>query len=121
MSSSTNNPDPITQPWQSRCLSVLDYAFGGLHHAGRYKICEPTSETFGYVETSTFQELSTVDADLLTRLVFASLRFGVRVTVMPSGPRLLKLRLHPRHKREGLLHERIPTPETALEQFRKRL
>jgi hypothetical protein len=62
--------------------------------------------------------IATQDSDELTKLVVASLAYGVRVELVTSGPRRIGLMLHPRNMREGAFHERIITPEQAVENFK---
>lgn len=66
----------------------------------------------------TTRDLSTYDSDTLTRLVFAAHDRCCRLTVVPSGPRGLRITVWLR-KREGQLHERHPSLEEAVGAWHK--
>jgi hypothetical protein len=84
--------------------------FGGEHHWPRVtKHAMPR-----FWECSHLGELATYDGDKLTRLVFAAHKHCIRASVGPSGPGRVKIMLHNRKGREGQMHERHPTIETAL-------
>ncbi|WP_017993889.1 hypothetical protein [Rhizobium leguminosarum] len=63
--------------------------------------------------------LATFDFDQLTRLVVGAHDNCIRLEVSPSGPRMLMLRMWPRQKRSGQMHERHPTIEEAISDFRR--
>ena len=109
--------DLIQLPAKERLQCVVNYAFGGEHHVGRIT---KTIEGNGYEwwKLSVITGIATQDSDELTKLVVASLAYGVRVEMVTSGPRRIGLMLHPRGKREGAFHERIITPEQAVENFK---
>ena len=108
--------DLIQLPAKDRLQGVVDYAFGGDHHVGKIT---KTIEGNGYEwwKFSVVSGIATQDSDELTRLVVASLYYGVRVELITSGPRRIGFTLHPRKVREGAYHERIFTPEKAVENF----
>ena len=64
-----------------------------------------------------YGDLSTFDFDGLTRLVFLAHDCCFRVSVMNSGPSMVKIAIWKR-KREGSITTRHPTIETALKVWR---
>ena len=109
--------DLIQLPAKERLQCVINYAFGGDHHVGKIT---KTIEGNGYEwwKFSVITGIATQDSDELTKLVVASLAYGVRVELVTSGPRRIGLMLHPRKVREGAYHERIFTPQKAVENFK---
>lgn len=109
--------DLIQLPAKERLQRVVNHAFGGNHHVGKIT---KTIEGNGYEwwKFSVITGIATQDSDELTKLVVASLAYGVRVELVTSGPRRIGLMLHPRKVREGAYHERIITPEQAVENFK---
>lgn len=94
---------------QRRCLDVLEH-------------CRFRTDCYdfaGGVETNVPDNLSTYDFDFLTRIVVVAHDLCVRVSVLPSGPGRLKLRLFAR-KRDGDLYTRHPTMEEAVNGVRER-
>jgi hypothetical protein len=67
-----------------------------------------------------YGDLSSFDFDSLTRLVFLAHDRCVRVEVMNSGPRRVKIAIWKRAGREGEIWARHPTLEQAIELWRKR-
>ncbi len=73
-----------------RCWDLLASAFGGEHHLGSVYFC-------GHgVEMSTFRDLATHDSSTLTRLILLSHAMRCRVSIGSSGPRRVKIMVHPR-------------------------
>jgi hypothetical protein len=66
-----------------------------------------------------YGDLSTFDFDRLTALVFLAHDRCVRVAVMSSGPRMVKIVIWNRDGREGEIWSKHPTLETAVERWRK--
>jgi hypothetical protein len=99
----------MTDDERGRCLRVLDIAFGGLHHLPE----EPTVHN-RYVECVVVSGLSTFDFNSLTALVIMAHEECVRLEIFGSGLYRLKLLLHPRKGREGIMFERHPTIEEAV-------
>jgi hypothetical protein len=98
---------------QWECAQLLADLMGGFHHVKAIK-------DFGLgICTNLWPRLSTYDFNDLTRAVFMAHDRCIRLEVLPSGPGMLKLSLHKRHKREGSVFERHPTIETALAEYRK--
>ena len=109
-------PDPsVTPEIEARCERVLSIAFRGAHHIDGWR---RRKYLYAGVEVSTCQGLATFDFDLLTRLVIAAHDEAVRVSIVPSGPRLLKIQLWPR-TRVGSMAKRHPTIEEAIEWMRR--
>ena len=73
-----------------RCWDLLATAFGGEHHLGNVYLCGRG------VEMSTFRDLATHDSGMLTRLVLLSHDMRCRVSIGSSGPRRVKIMVHPR-------------------------
>lgn len=62
--------------------------------------------------------LSTFDSNCLTRLVIGAHEHAVRVEIEPCNFRHLRVIMHPR-QREGQIHQRHPTIEQAVADYRK--
>ena len=73
-----------------RCWDVLSNAFGGDHHLKAVHQCGRG------IEMSTFQSLATHDSNTLTRLVLMAHNFRCRVDIGSSGPRMVRIMVHPR-------------------------
>ncbi|MBK6418488.1 MAG: hypothetical protein IPF79_04755 [Ignavibacteria bacterium] len=90
---------------------IVDYAFGGLHHVRHYKVEK------GMARFLVYQDMSTFDSDLLTRLVIASHQYGVRAEIHPCNFHYLEVYLHPRAQREGATYARHPSPFELIERI----
>ena len=105
-------------PWASddqwACLQLLGELFLGFHHLPGV----PKPYGRGIRLDHRPQWLSTFDFDSLTRLVFLAHDRAIRVEIDGSGPGMVKLVLHKRI-REGVMHERHPTIEAALQRWRE--
>ena len=64
-------------------------------------------------------KLSTVDFDMLTKLVMLAHDRCIRVELAGGGPRHVGIILHARHTREGGIFDRHPTMEEALQKHRQ--
>ena len=98
---------------KERLEMVLDRTFRGLHHCPKIHKHNVDHE-FEYWEVNYYGDLATFDFDQLTRLVVAAHDNCVRASVCPSGPRMVKFRLHPRFSRDGGMCEMHPTIDQAL-------
>jgi hypothetical protein len=83
-----------------RCWDLLATAFGGEHHVGSVYFCGRG------VEMSTTRDLATHDSSILTQLVLLAHSMRCRVSIGSSGPRRVKIMVHPRrsdskHHMEG--------------------
>lgn len=102
-------------PGDVRCMAVLSYTVGGMHHTEtirRYRRGFKTSLYACY--------LSTFDFDRLTRLVAAAHYYCVRVELSQSSPRTIGVILHARDTREGDFSKRHPDL-SVFEAHQKRL
>jgi hypothetical protein len=104
---------PIDLPPIERCKMVLAIAFRGLHH-----LPSGFKDHGRWIEANIFGGVATYDFDVLTRLVVAAHDLCVRVEISHSGPRLIKLILHPRQREGGMCH-RHPTIEEAIKKVRE--
>jgi len=99
--------------WQ--CAALVADLFGGFDHVcGTFK-----DSGFGVTISVHAHRLSTFDFDGLTKLVLLAHDRMIRVDLAGSSPGRVKMLLHKRHKRDGAMHERHPTIETALETHRR--
>lgn len=101
---------------QWECWQMIRDLFFGFHHV-HGKLHE-----WGYgiaLNTSQTGSFATFDFDGLTRAVLMAHDRMIRFSIEPSGPGMLKLVLHKRHKRDGYMSEKHPTIEQAIELFRK--
>ena len=108
--------DLIELPPDERMKYLIGYAFGGTHRVGPIKkIGEGTR--YIHWRFSVVDGMTSHDDDRLTRLVIASLAYGIRVELIQSGPGRIGVLLHPRNARTGSFCERIDTPEQAVANF----
>lgn len=102
-------------PAQERLALVFGVVFSGLHHVRNIKKYDVGTK-FEYWEVNTFEDLSTFDHDRLTKLVLAAHKYCIRASIMPSGPNMVKIRLHPRYSRTGSISQRHPTMEQVFKE-----
>ena len=102
--------DPIDLPLSEKVNEFVSFVFGGVHHVRK---CECMGHFYQIVP---WGGLSTYDDDKLTKIVIASHDLGLRAQVDNYGMRGVKIMLHNRASRDGMLHKRHPTMETALKQ-----
>jgi hypothetical protein len=99
----SNAQDLIDLDFDDKADRFVGDVFGGVHRVAKFErksnhwICVP------------YGSLSTWDDDKLTRIVIASHKYGVRAEVDNHGMRGVKILLHNRVSRNGLLHKRHPT------------
>ena len=92
---------------------ILSLTYHGLYNVpGKIKYDEL------FIEVSVTEGLSTFDFDKLTRLVVGAHDLCVRLVIKASGPRLVKLYFTSGRNRTGLIQDRHPTIEEAIEQIR---
>lgn len=104
---------PLT-PAEERAARVLARTYQGLHHVTYW---HKRRRCGNGIAVSVGPDLATFDWSVLTRLVIAAHDECVRVEIVPGGPRLLTLLLHPRI-REGSSSDRHPTMEEAVAAMR---
>lgn len=116
----TSFDEKYRQDWMSddqfECAKMLRDLFGGWHHL--HNPIRPYGDGVEYNTSPSW--FSTFDFNLLTRYVFLAHDRCIRASLGSSGPRLIKLILHRRHKREGRLMEYHPTLEEAAQTYRSR-
>ena len=101
---------------QWSCWQFIGDLFCGFHHVdGKPKDSGPHG-----IQVSTHQchRFCTFDFDRLTRAVVMAHDRCIRFGVGSSGPRMIKLYVHQRHKRDGRMSERHPTMEDAVAMIR---
>jgi hypothetical protein len=101
---------------QYECFELLADLFRGFHHV----YGEPREFGHGIALNIRSHRLATFDFDALTTAVFLAHDRMIRIEIQPSGPGMVKICLHKRHKRDGMMYERHPTIEEALATYRKR-
>jgi len=88
--------------------------FDGLHHC-------PSIRPFGGGWcVNHYGDLSTYDFDGLSRLVFLAHDMCMRASVLSSGPRMVKVAVWKRDRRNGSFSEKHPRIETALAKWREK-
>lgn len=107
--------DLINLPPEQRVVAVIDHAFGGVHHVRNLR--KHTESKYPYWSCSFYAPICNWDFDNLTRLVVASLEYGVRIELAGGGPNKMKLQLFPRYTRDGAIHDRIPRLEDFATDF----
>lgn len=108
-------------PWmnddQKECFELLcDIHGGGNHVFGKIY---PMQSHGIYINSTCSHYMSTFDFDNLTRAVVLAHDRMIRFQIEPSGPNMLKLCFSKRKSREGRMHERHPTIESAIIDIRK--
>lgn len=95
------------------CQLIFDLVYGDHHLYGKIK-------PFGFgIEYNTGQDLSTYDFNHLTRLVFMAHDRMIRVSVMPSGPGMIKIACWKRQLRDGDIVKSHPNLAMAISEYRK--
>ncbi len=101
------------QQWE--CYKLLADLFHGFHHISG-KLHEWGAGI--KLNTTYTNTLASYDYNGLTRLIVMAHDRMIRAEIVPSGPGMLGIVLHKRHKREGRMHERHPTLEDHVKQIR---
>lgn len=101
---------------QFECLEMLSDLCGGMHHVGG--TVKPCGRGI-LINLSYGFSAATVDFNGLTKAVLMAHQRCIRFEICPSGPRMLQLRFHKRHQRDGDLCLRHPTIETAISEHIK--
>jgi hypothetical protein len=101
---------------QWECWQMIADLYFGFHHVIGKLHEWGHGIAFNTRQTGSF---ATFDFDGLTRAVLMAHERMIRFSIEPSGPGMLKLVLHKRHKRDGSMTERHPTIEGAIERFSK--
>jgi hypothetical protein len=102
---------------KEEAIEFFAILFRGEHHIPRSGV-KPMGDQGWCVNY--YGDLATFDFDSLTRFVFLAHDLCVRASVLSSGPRMVKLAIWKRSKREGSMFERHPTIESALASWRER-
>ncbi len=100
---------------QWECYQMLADIFFGFHHISGKLHEWGTGIKLNCRNTNC---LATFDFSNLTRAVIMAHDRMVRLEVCPSGPGMIGLVLHKRHKRIGRMNERHPTIEDAIKSVR---
>lgn len=112
-----NDESGELRPATERMENVLAFTFRGLHNAPRVHK-HKVGEEWEYWEVNAFGDLSTYDLDQLTRLVLAAHDNCVRASVQSSGPRMVKIALHPRFTRTGSINNKCPEFDEHIAELR---
>ena len=100
---------------QWECAQMFADVVGGFHHVtGTFR---PWGEGIKVSDYS--GRWATFDFDRLTCLVVFAHDRMIRVSLEPSGPRMVGFTLFKRHTREGSMFERHPTIEDAISIYRR--
>ena len=112
------NQQPYRKDWMSddqyECCKLLADVVGGFHH-----IYTPIRESGSDgIETNICGSWASYDFDQLTKIIIMGFDRMIRIEISSCNMRYFKLRLHKRHKREGLIMEKIPRIEEYIEKIR---
>lgn len=103
-------------PEQWLCFEMLCDLFYGAHHvSGKVKPCGDSGIEINTRAVNTF---ASFDFNNLTRAVVMAHDRAIRFGIDPSGPGMLRLSLHYRGNRDGLMHVRHPTLESHIQSIR---
>ncbi|HEU4322019.1 MAG TPA: hypothetical protein VFS21_02615 [Roseiflexaceae bacterium] len=104
-------------PLGERAAQMLSILFYGMHNAWR-KIGAVDWSNPTWIEIAIDGDWSTYDNTSLTRLVLTAHDLALRCNLSPRSYRRMTLMIHPR-ERDGQHHQRHPTIEQALEEWRR--
>jgi hypothetical protein len=99
---------------QRECYRMLCVLYDGPHHLP-YKKVKPCGEG---IAISVNAGIATYDFDLLTRAVFMAHDRCIRLEIGSSGPGLIKLIFHRRHRRTGPGWNRHPDLDEAVKAWK---
>lgn len=101
---------------QRECYEMLsDLCFGENHIGGKVVPC---GDSGIQISLRSGFSAATFDFNGLTRAVVMAHDRCIRFEIYPSAPKSLGLRLHKRSGRDGRMHERHPTLESAVKDIR---
>jgi hypothetical protein len=102
----------MSQLSQQDAMAFFIAFYGGEHHFPS----DLKPYGFGW-SMSHFGSMATFDFNELTRLVLLAHERCIRAEISQGGPNRLRIAIWKR-EREGAMHERHPTIEQAIEEFR---
>lgn len=104
---------------KEKAIAFFAELFQGEHHipGGLDRIKE---WGYGWQINFTPNNFATFDFNKLTTLVLMAHRDCIRAEICGSGPGMIRLVIHQRHKREGRMGERHPLISEALYWFREK-
>lgn len=102
--------DLINLPFAEKIELFIDYVFGGRHHTRSVEF----AEVCYFIKF--YQALTTWDGNTLTKIVVAAHDLGLRVDAEPNGMRGMRVMVHNRKQRNGLV-EGHPTLEQHLQRI----
>jgi hypothetical protein len=108
-------------PFGRDVADLLGQVYAGIYHI-HSEVLHPRADWSDErrIEITTFQDLSTYDFDILTKLVVLAHDMAIRLTIAPASSRYLRLIFHKR-EREGHISRRHPSLEQAVEGIRERI
>ena len=102
---------PMTK---EEAIEFFSEIYGGAHHI------QGEVKQFGDGWTvQNYNDLSTYDFNMLTRMVFLAHDKCYRLSIKQGAPSAVKVMIWKRHAREGKIYEMHPTIEQALEKWRE--
>ena len=101
-----------------KVLRFCSIIFGGLHNTPENTLRKTDWSNSHHIDITSFYSFSTIDDNKLTMLVLLAHDFKVRIEIQPCNFRYFRILFHQR-KRDGMLHERHPTMEQVLKEWRK--
>lgn len=90
-----------------RAALLLDTVWG-MHHLNSTSLKKVEWGNKDWIEFVYDRPLATVDFDELTKLVVLAHQFMLRVAIEGAAPRYLRITIHLRKNRDGLLVDRCP-------------
>jgi hypothetical protein len=102
--------DLIELPFEEKIELFIDYVFGGRHHTRSVV----SADVCYFIKF--YQDLSTWDGNILTKIVVAAHDLGLRVDAEPNGMRGMRVMVHNRKQRDGM-SKGHPTLEQHLQRI----